>query len=178
MKNTCLNCTFLINLSGLILESDLPDGVSFRCGKEEKFVGGWPPPVRSPDNESCENFIEINTQRTRWEWDDKKNYRNIEKHGISFQDAVSALEVDNRSVRLVSKSWESLDSLDYEELGIQRTIANTDPVRDTYLFEMSGNTWVLVSTMRGELGLMTQRVISVRRARDNERSMYERGLGH
>lgn len=177
MKNTCSHCSFLIDASGLIPKSDLPDGVSLRCMKEERFVDGWPPPVRNPETESCEKFIEFDAQRSRWEWDDTKNHRNVEKHGISFQDAVSALEADNRSVRLASKSWESLDSLDYEELGIQRTMANTDPVRDTYLFERDGSVWVLVSTLRGELGLVTQRVISVRRARSDEKSIYERGLG-
>ncbi|WP_197030735.1 BrnT family toxin [Halomonas sp. BC04] len=155
----------------------MPDGISLRCGKEERFVGGWPPPVRKPEVENCDKFIAFDAQRSRWEWDDTKSHRNVDKHGISFQDAVSALEADNKSIRLVSKSWESLDSLDYEELGIQRTQANADPVRDTYLFKRDENVWVLVSTLRGEFGLITQRVISVRRARDNERSIYEQGLG-
>ncbi len=177
MKNTCSRCTFLIDVSGLIPESNLPDGISLRCGKEERFIAGWPAPVRNLEIESCEEFIRFNPQRSPWEWDDTKNHRNAEKHGISFEDAVSALEADNRTIRLVSKSWESLDSLDYEELGIKRTVANTDPVRDTYLFEKDGNVWVLVSTLRGEFGLITQRVISVRRARANEQNIYERGLG-
>ena len=177
MKNTCSHCTFLIDVSGLIPVSSLPDGIVLRCMKEERFVAGWPAPVRKPEVENCEEFIELNPQRSRWEWDDSKNHQNVEKHGISFEDAAAALEADNRSIRLVSKSWESLESLDYEGLEIQRTMANTDPVRDTYFFEKGGKVWVLVSTLRGEFGLTTQRVISVRRARSNEQSIYERGLG-
>lgn len=177
MKNTCSLCTFLVDVSGLIAESDLPDGITLRCGKEERFVAGWGPPVRRPEVESCEEFIGYDAQRSGWEWDDNKNKTNAEKHGISFEDAVTALKADNRSFRFVSKSWESLDSLDYEKLGIQRTMANTDPVRDTYLFESDGKVWVLVSTLRGEFGLTTQRVISVRRARVDEQGIYERGLG-
>lgn len=177
MNNTCSLCTFLINVSGFIPESALPDGISLRCGKEERFVGGWPPPVRDPASENCEEFIGFDSQRTRWEWDDNKDRKNIEKHGISFQDAISALDSDKNSVRFVSKSWESLDSLNYEQAGISRTIANTDPVRDLYLFEQDGKVWALVSTLRGEFGLITQRVISVRRARDDERSLYALGSG-
>jgi uncharacterized DUF497 family protein len=177
MKNTCSACTFLINITGLIPESALLDGVSVRCGKEERFVDGWPPPVRDPARESCEKFIGFNPQRSRWEWDNNKNQTNIQKHGISFEEATSALDSDNKSVRFVAKSWESLDSLDYEQAGIPRTFANTDPVRDLYLFKHNGKVWALVSTLRRELGLTTERVISARRARDDEQSLYERGLG-
>ncbi|NAZ98670.1 hypothetical protein GL181_20455 [Vibrio toranzoniae] len=177
MKKTCSHCTFLIDVSGLIPESSLPDGISLRCGKEERFIAGWPAAITNSEIESCEEFIGFDSERYHWEWDDAKNHRNVQKHRISFEDAVEALEADDRSIRLVSKSWESLDSLDYEGLGIPRTMANTDPVRDTYLFEKDRNVWVLVSTLRGESGLTTQRVISVRRARPNEQSIYKRGLG-
>lgn len=176
MENTCSNCTFLIDVSGLISESDLPDGISLRCGKEERYLDGWPPPVNSPANESCDKFVSFDPHRSRWEWDENKDQTNAEKHGISFKDAVTALEADSRSIRIASKSWESLESLDYEKLGIQQTMANTDPVRDTYIFESNGKVWVLVSTLRGEFGLIKQRVISVRRARENETNIYKQGL--
>jgi len=157
-------------------ESGMPDGVLLRCGKEERFVGGWPLPVNDPESDSCESFIAFNPQRSQWEWDDNKNQININKHGISFEKATSALDLDGNSVRLQSKNWEPLDTLDYEHAGISRTFANTDPVRDQYLFECDGKVWVLFSTLRGELGLTTQRVISARRARDDEQSLYDRGL--
>lgn len=176
MKNTCSFCTFLMDVSQLLPESALPDGISLRCGKEEKIVAGWPPPVRNPLSESCEKFVVFDPHRARWEWDDNKNRQNIEKHGISFQDAVSALDLDKNAVRFVSKSWESLDSIDFEEAGIPRTVANTDPVRDIYVFKHDGGVWALVSTLRGEFGLGTERVISVRRARDNEKRFYDLGL--
>lgn len=174
---TCSSCTFLINVSGLIPESALPDGVLWRCWKEERFVEGWPSPVRDPAIENCDKFVAYDPQRFRWEWDENKNQINIKKHGISFEKATSALDSDEKSVRVVAKSWESLESLDYEKAGIQQTFANTDPIRDLYLFKCDGKIWALVSTLRRELGLITQRVISVRRARDDEQGLYERGLG-
>lgn len=177
MSKTCSTCTFMFDTSALIPNSKLPDGISLRCVKEERFVGGWPPPVRNPLTESCDKFAEDPPQRSHWEWDDNKNKKNIEKHGISFADATSALDSDDNSVRFIAKSWESLDSLDYEAKGIQRTLANTDPVRDQHLFKFNGKVWVLVSTLRGEFRLMTQRVISVRRARPDEQSLYEKGFG-
>ncbi len=116
MKNTCSHCSFLIDVSGLIPKSDLPDGISFRCMKEERFGGGWPLPIRNPEIDSCDEFIGFDAQRPRWEWDDAKNQRNVQKHGISFKDAVAALEADIRSIRLVSnKKWQPLDFLGYEE---------------------------------------------------------------
>jgi uncharacterized DUF497 family protein len=177
MKKTCSYCTFLINLSGLIPESDLPDNVLLRCGKEARFFEGWPLPVRNPEAESCEDFIAHSPQRSKWEWDENKSRINTFKHGISFEEATSALDLDRNALRIQSKSWESLESLDYENAGIPRTSANTDPVRDQYLFKRDGKVWALISTLRGELGLMTQRVISVRRAREGEQNLYERGLG-
>lgn len=177
MSETCSICTFMLDTSGLIPSAELPDGVPMRCMKEERAVGGWPPPIRNPLIENCEKFVVKSPMGSRWEWDDNKNIKNMEKHGISFADAISALDSDKNSLRYVAKSWESLDSLDYEAKGIQRTFANTDPVRDQHLFELDGKVWLLVSTLRGEIGLMTQRVISVRRARPDELKLYEQGFG-
>lgn len=174
MPKSCSLCAFLIDVSEIIPDSALPDGFSLRCGKEERFVDGWPPPVLDPLNEYCDKFFEFDPHRARWEWDENKNNQNIEKHGISFQDAVSALDSDEKSIRTLSRNWESLDSLDYEKAGIQRTAANTDPVRDQYIFSHEGKIWVLISTLRGELGLVKERVISVRRARSTEQALYER----
>ena len=173
MNTTCSFCTFLIDLSGLIPESSIPDRISQRCGKEERYIGGFPRAVNDPLSESCESFVKYDPQRSSWEWDENKNSKNIEKHGISFQDAVVALDSDANSFRSVAKDWEDLDDLDYETKGILRSFANTDPVRDVHLFERDGKIWVLVSTLRGELGLMTQRVISVRRARAEEQVSYQ-----
>lgn len=167
----------MLNASELIPSSKLPDGVLTRCMKEDKAIGGWPPPIHNPLTESCEKFIESSPIRSRWEWDEKKNITNMEKHGISFSDAVLALDSDENSLRYVAKNWESLDSLDYEAKGIPRTLANTDPVRDQHVFKFDGKIWLLVSTLRGEVGLMSQRVISVRRARPSELKLYEQGFG-
>lgn len=161
-----------MDLSGLMAEESVPDRVLVRCGKEERFIDGFPRAVRSPATESCERFLEFDPRRSRWEWDDEKNKKNIEKHGISFQCATSALDLDKNSVRHVAKTWEDLSNLNYEEKGIQRSFANSDPVRDVYLFEHDQKIWVLVSTLRGEFGLISQRVISVRRARSEEQAAY------
>lgn len=167
----------MLDTSGMIPSSNLPDGVPTICMKEDRATGGWPPPIREPLIEVCHNFVLNSPMRSRWEWDENKNTKNMEKHGISFADAVLALDSDENSFRYVAKSWESLDSLDYEAKGIDRTFANTDPVRDQYLFKFDGKIWLLVSTLRGEFGLMMQRVISVRRARPDEVKLYDRGFG-
>lgn len=166
-----------MNLSGLLKESDVPDGILIRCGKEERFSEGWPLPVKDPSTETCEKFTAFNPVSSRWEWDPKKSELNYKKHGISFQDATSSLDADPNALRYVSKSWESLEGLDYEEKGIARTMANTDPVRDIYVFEHDEKHWTLVSTLRGDIGHLSQRVISVRRARNDEIALYHRGMG-
>ncbi|MFJ5239930.1 BrnT family toxin [Pseudomonas neuropathica] len=177
MSKACATCTFLFDTSNLLPVSKIPDGIALRCMKEDRFVEGWPRPVRDPSRESCEKFVKNSPRAERWEWDENKNEKNKKKHGISFQDAVAALDMDKNSVRFIAKNQESLESLDFEEKGIQRTFANTDPLRDQYLFKHDENVWLLVSTLRGEFGLITQRVISVRRARTDERIIYQRGLG-
>lgn len=165
-----------MDVSGLLQESDLLDGILLRCGKEERFAEGWPPPISDPSTETCDKFAAFDPTRSRWEWDQNKSLQNLEKHGISFQDAVWSLDSDAKALRFVSRSWELLDGLDYEQMGISRTIANTDPVRDLYIFEHAGKLWTLVSTLRGDIGFLSQRVISVRRARDDEQALYERGF--
>jgi uncharacterized DUF497 family protein len=166
-----------MNLSGLLQESDFPDGILLRCGKEERFSGGWPPPVSDPSTQTCDKFAAFDPSGSRWEWDPNKSDLNLKKHGISFQEAVLSLDSDPKATRFVSRKWESLDGLDYEQLGISPTMANTDPVRDLYVFEHAGKLWTLTSTLRGDIGRLSQRVISVRRARDDERALYERSLG-
>ncbi|MFT6693982.1 MAG: uncharacterized DUF497 family protein [Neolewinella sp.] len=176
MSTACSKCAFLGTLQGLIPKSEMPDDFVWRCMKEGREVGGWPRPVKDADNDTCDEFTAIDSNRSRWEWDENKSKKNLEKHGISFQDAVLALDADAKAVRVQSNSWESLDNLDFEGAGIARTSANTDPVRDLYIFENEENIWVLVSTLRGELALITERVISVRRARPSEMALYGRGL--
>ena len=173
MKANCSACTFLMNLSGLIPEEKFPDGNSLRCGKESRYVAGFPPAITDPLTESCDQFIEYDPHRPRWEWDENKNKKNIEKHGVSFEDAVAALDADKNSFRYVAKSWDDLTDFDFDGNGVIRTFANTDPVRDVYLFTYNEKVWALVSTLRGEFGKIKQRVISARRASLEEQTMYD-----
>jgi len=157
----------------------VPDGFPFRCLKEEKWApSGWPPPIEDPIHYSCSDYVASGVHHPKWEWDHKKSQLNKKKHGISFNEAVEALELDPRKLRIPARpdKWEKLEGLDYEGMRIPRTQANLDPVRDWHLFNARGLVWLLVSTLRGEMGLLRQRVISVHRASAAEIALYQRGL--
>lgn len=173
--STCSNCTFLIDFRDSSFS--MPDGVLTRCGKESrKMAGGWPPPIHQPKIESCFLFRPYDSTRTKWEYDEKKNKINSEKHGIDFNEALKACNADPKALRIQSTKWEKLEGLNFDELGIDKNTANLDPVRDLHLFTAKNEVWKMVTTLRGEIGLTVQRVISVHRANQNEIELYQQGL--
>ncbi|MDV6319768.1 BrnT family toxin [Chromohalobacter sp. HP20-39] len=136
---------------------------------------GWPLPIHDPTIETCQHFTPY-TARNSWEWDDAKSSLTKRERGISFGEATEALEKDHHAVRVPvgdPSKWENLEGLDFEKEGIEHTGPNTDPVRDMYIFKHNGKTWVLISTLRGDLALGRKRVISVRRARPKEEQQYD-----
>jgi uncharacterized DUF497 family protein len=86
--------------------------------------------------------------RQRFEYDPAKSASNKEKHGIDFEEAKALWNDDKRVV---------FDTNHKTEL---RTVTVAD---------MNGKKYSAVITMRGD----TIRIISVRRARKNEVSLYE-----
>lgn len=83
-----------------------------------------------------------------FEWDSGKNASNQEKHGIGFQEA-SALWSDPGLILLASR--------------------HPDEPRFLAIGKIELTHWTAIFTERED----RIRIISVRRARDNERSLYE-----
>lgn len=87
-----------------------------------------------------------------FEWDSTKNERNIEKHGIDFDDAIALFEGDY---------FEDDDNRkDYGE----RRVRVVGMIDDLLIF--------LVYTPRGD----TRRIISARRANEQDRKRYRSAL--
>ncbi|KRT75041.1 MAG: hypothetical protein XU12_C0001G0237 [Deltaproteobacteria bacterium CSP1-8] len=85
-------------------------------------------------------------------WDEKKNRENLQKHGLSFEDAH--LVFVGETVTFLD------DRIDYGE---KRYIT---------LGELLGRVAVIVHTLRGE----TIRIISMRKANGREKKIYQERL--
>ncbi|MGH7952914.1 MAG: BrnT family toxin [Limisphaerales bacterium] len=83
-----------------------------------------------------------------FEFDAAKSAANRKKHGIDF---VAAQEL-----------WQDIDRIDFP---VDCTVES----RSMMLAMLNGKLWAAVYTMRGA----SIRLISVRRARDNEKELYE-----
>lgn len=88
-----------------------------------------------------------------FEWDENKNEKNIEKHGIDFNDAITIFDDDNRIEAVDGRN-------DYGETRIQ-VIGEAKPG-----VLMAVYTWRKNNTSR--------RMISARTASQKERALYER----
>jgi len=86
-----------------------------------------------------------------FEWDDHKAFSNLQKHGIAFADAVSAVE-DDLALTIPD-----------DFLGEGRFV--------TIGTDLLGRTLVVVYALRGE----RVRIVSARRATRRERRNYEEG---
>jgi uncharacterized protein len=86
-----------------------------------------------------------------FEWDDHKAFSNLQKHGIAFADAVSAVEDDLAL------------TIQDDFLGEGRFV--------TIGTDLLGRTLVVVYALRGE----RVRIVSARRATRRERRNYEEG---
>lgn len=86
----------------------------------------------------------------RFEWDSEKNEKNIQKHGISFYDAIEIFEKRYFNYQ----SWRN---------GEERMVS---------VGKMRNKIIAVIHTMRGE----NTRIISARIARNNERHLYTQHL--
>ena len=84
----------------------------------------------------------------KFEWDNKKNETNRDKHGIDFETA--------------RKLW-----MDQFRVDILAPYPNED--RRILLGRLKGKVWAAIYTLRGD----SVRIISVRRARKREVELYE-----
>ena len=89
----------------------------------------------------------------KFEWDENKNKKNMDKHGIDFNDALTIFDDDNR-IEAVD------DRQDYEEERLQ-VIGEAKPGVLMVVY-----TWRKNNTSR--------RFISARTASKNERALYNR----
>lgn len=89
-----------------------------------------------------------------YEWDEEKSERNLEKHGLSFEDAEKVFS-GPCCVTFVD------DRFDYEE------------TRLITLGSLEGRVVVIVHTPRGE----STRIISMRKANAREQKIYQKRLG-
>ncbi len=89
----------------------------------------------------------------KFEWDDNKNKKNIDKHGIDFNDALTIFDDDDRIEAIDDRN-------DYGEERLQ-VIGEAKPG-----VLMVAYTWRHNNT--------TRRLISARIASKNERAMYNR----
>ena len=83
-----------------------------------------------------------------FEWDEKKNLKNIEKHGISFEEATKLFEISN--VIIKAKNIE-------------------DEERFAIIGKLNNKCYFCVFTLRDD----KIRIISVRRCRKKEEAYYE-----
>jgi uncharacterized DUF497 family protein len=90
----------------------------------------------------------VHLSPVEFEWDSGKDASNQEKHGIGFQSAC-ALWNDPGLILLASR--------------------HPDEPRFLAIGTLNSTIWTAIFTERGD----RVRIISVRRARDNERSLYE-----
>jgi len=85
-----------------------------------------------------------------FQWDEKKNQENLEKHGLNFEDACLVFEGETATILD--------DRIDYGE---KRYIT---------LGELLGRVVVTVHTLRGA----TIRIISMRKANGREKKIYQK----
>ena len=91
----------------------------------------------------------LNMGKPQFEYDEAKSRTNMDKHGIDFDEAMALWE-DCKLVCLQSK-------------------VKTDEVRLLFIGQINTKHWTAIVTRRGE----NIRIISVRRSRKNEVSIYE-----
>ncbi len=98
----------------------------------------------------------INMSTLHFEWDENKNAANIEKHGVSFEEAASVFYDTNALLEY---------DIDYSESESRFRILGCSN---------KGNVLLVVYCIREESII---RIISSRKATNRERNGYERSIG-
>lgn len=90
----------------------------------------------------CEHYLEY--QENKFEWDDNKNKKNIEKHGVSF-DRIYDLFSDKYLVQMVENpnKWEDLSNLDES---VERNEGNLDSIRGKLTGTIDGKIYTAIYT--------------------------------
>ena len=90
-----------------------------------------------------------------FEWDEEKNARNVKKHNLAFEDAA---EIIINPIKVVYKSRYS----------------GNDDVRYVAVGKLKGKYYAVIHTLRNG----AVRIISARRARDEEKKEYRALFDH
>lgn len=124
-------------------------------------------------NHTCSYYKEIN-QIDMFEWDLNKNILNQHKHGIGFERAIDIYN-DPHQIQMVEEpsKWEKIKEEEFESKGIEKNIGNLDPVRAKIIGSIDDEIYTFIYTFRNNLGNMTYRVISLRRANKKEIQAYK-----
>ena len=120
---------------------------------------------------SCEYYQEYKKEN-KFEWDQNKSQKNIKKHNIAF-DRINDLFNDDKMIQMVERTekWKDLSNLDPS---IERNEGNLDPIRGKLIGNVDGKLYTAIYTFRDEIGKMRYRIISLRRADQNEIECYNR----
>ncbi len=124
-------------------------------------------------NYTCTRY-KLNNPKDRFEWDPNKNESNKQKHGIGFEKVIDIYN-DPHQIQMaeVPKKWEKINESEFETKGIEQNEGNLDPVRGKIIGTTDGKVYTFVYTFRHNFGDMTYRIISLRRASEDERQVYD-----
>lgn len=116
----------------------------------------------------CDKYIQYSDNL--FEWDENKNKSNIKKHDISFE-KIHELFADQNLIQMVEdkSKWEDLSNLD---ASIQKNEGNLDPIRAKLVGKINEKIYTAIYTFRDELAKMRYRIISLRRAHEDEIKFY------
>jgi uncharacterized DUF497 family protein len=122
------------------------------------------------ENYSC-TYYKVHNSDNNFEWDEKKNNSNQKKHGIGFE-RIHDLYNDKFLLQMVvtPDKWEDVSNLPDH---VEKNRGNTDPIRSKLIGAIDGKIYTAIYTFRGDIGEMTYRIISLRRADKNDYKSYE-----
>ena len=113
--------------------------------------------------------------KPRLEWDPKKNESNKTKHHIGFEKAEELLSSGFVLQEIVHPDkWEDINEEDFEAKGIEKNFGNLNPVRSKLIGMIDSKIFTCIGTFRNDLQNLTYRIISLRRAHQDESKRYKR----
>lgn len=122
------------------------------------------------ENDSCTHY-KLYHPNNKFEWDNNKNISNQKKHKIGFE-RIHDLYNDRNLFQMVvqTEKWEDVSNLPDH---VEKNEGNTDPIRAKLIGTIDGNIYTAIYTFRGGIGDMKYRIISLRRADQNDCKAYK-----
>ncbi len=159
----CGTCQFCTDLRGL--------NMSLLCMNKKNSPSPGDFKIIANSSELCDFYVEFKIEN-KFEWDENKNRKNIEKHGVAFE-RIYDLYCDEKLLQMVEKpeKWENLSKLDES---VERNEGNIDPIRGKLIGKIDRKLFTAIYTFRDEIGKMRYRIISLRRSDKSEIKTYEK----